>query len=47
MKKKLEKGVIGEGALLQVLIPKLGILGVLGRSRGSVAAPPKLLATGK
>ena len=47
MKKKLEGGVIGISALLQVPIPKLGIPGVLDLQRGSVVAPPKLLAIGK
>ena len=47
MKKKLEKGVIGEAALLQVPIPKLGIKEILELRQGSVVAPPKLLAIGK
>ena len=45
IRKQLEKEVTGSSAPLQVLIPQLGIPEVLGRWRGSVAAPPKLLAT--
>ena len=47
MKKKMEKGVIGEAALLQVPIPKLGIKEILELRQGSIAVPPKLLALGK
>jgi hypothetical protein len=47
MKKKLEGGVIGILALLQVPILKPGILEVLDLRRGSVVAPPKILAIGK
>ena len=47
MKKKLEGEVIGISALLRVPIPKPGILEVLDLRRGSVVAPPRLLAIGK
>ena len=40
-------GVIGISALLQAPIPKLDIPGVLDLRRGSIVAPPKLLAIGK
>ena len=41
------KGVMGSTASLQVLMPRPNAQGVLGQQRGSVAAPPTLLATGK
>ena len=46
MRRHRGRGVTRSSALLRVLIPRPGIQGVLGQWRRSVAAPPKLLATG-